>query len=225
MTKRFIAVLAVVGNVAGCGDDSGEKGDAGGVCPPGTVCDVKIPTDASMDAPKDASMDASMTPTNQPKMFTCPMSGGSGALQCTVPELNVDFLKDAGITMLGPLPIDLAGEVVMPQGCCTKDDKCGASVPMLTPTGECFEQNQVGDQDGQCPDEVLTIDANTKIPIPGCCKPSNECGLDLSPLGVGCGERGVLIGLVSGAGGNLPDGGLQGSLPCNYGNPDGDAGN
>lgn len=213
MTKRFLVACVVGGCIASCGDDSGGGVDGG-----------KIVDACACEPEMDAGKDAAMPPTDQPKMFTCPMSGGSGALQCTVPELNVDFLKDAGITMLGPLPIDLAGSVVMPQGCCTQDDKCGASVPMLTPAGECFEQNQAGDQDGQCPDEVLTIDANTKIPIPGCCKPTNECGLDLSPLGVGCGERGVLIGLISGSGGNLPDGGLEGSLPCSYGNAGNDGG-
>jgi hypothetical protein len=217
MTKRWMSLLVIAGVVASCGDDSG-----GGDAPDACTTDCPGKPDAAM-SPTDAGMDATMTPTVQPKMFTCPMAGGSGALECTTPALNVDFLKDAGVTMLGPLPIDLASSVVMPQGCCTEDDKCGVSVPMVTPTGVCFEQNQPGDQDGQCRDELLTLDATTMIPIPGCCKPNNECGLDLSPLGLGCGERGMLIGLISGSGGAV-DANIPGSLPCNYGNPGGDDG-
>lgn len=211
MTNRFMVVLSIASCVASCGDDSGSTGDAGKDAGPVPVA-------------MDAGMDAFVDPFAPPKTFSCPMSGGSSALECTVPELNIGFLKDAGITMLGPLPIDLAGTLVMPQGCCTDDGKCGASVPMFGPPDTCLEQHQPGDQDGQCPDEVLTLDADTKIPLPGCCKPSNECGLDLGPLGLGCGERGFLISLVPGVGGSLPDGGLQGSLPCNYGHPGDDGG-
>ena len=199
--RRMPAVFAIACWLVACGDDSG-GGDAS-------------PADAAVI---DAAMDAATDGTK----FTCPMDGtGSGALQCTVPELNVAFFIDAGVKMLGPIPIEFASSVVMPKGCCTDDGKCGVTETTLAPGGLCFVQNQPGDKDGQCPDEVLTLDATTMIPIPGCCKPTNECGLELAPLGIGCAERGLLVGLLTSSGGRLPDGGIEGSLPCRYGNPGG----
>jgi hypothetical protein len=209
--QRAWVLLAVGLGLASCGDDAEDVQDA---------CVGSCGGDAAMDA---ATADAGKDASSGAMTFTCPMTGGSGALACTVPELNVDYFIDAGLTTLGPIPIELASTVVRPKGCCTEDNKCGVTEGTVAPGGTCFEQNQPGDKDGQCPDEVLTIDMNTMIPIPGCCKPTNECGLELAPLGIGCVERKEIISLLPGMGGLVDggqfDGGVRGSLPCNYGNP------
>jgi hypothetical protein len=83
-------------------------------------------------------------------------------------------------------------DAVAPEVCCAgeAEDKCGAKSALLA-GDTCFEQGQVGRAAAPtCPNLPIPLPIDLiKFELKGCCKPSNECGLDLSELGVGCMER------------------------------------
>jgi len=117
-------------------------------------------------------------------------SGGGAAMTmkcgtktCTAPDIGGGLIPASSLMGLGPTV------------CCagSKEDKCGVSVSFLG--ADCLEQDQVGEpKKGVCPDLELTgILALAKGFSPdlgkGCCKPTNQCGVNLGLLGVGCMER------------------------------------
>ena len=144
---------------------------------------------------------------------------------CEVPPFNPGFLLDAGVDLGGVtledlnLPPDLLGELVgiTPEGCCVGEmgDVCGVTERMmLLPDGKCLEQAQVGKDDPDCPDEVTVIDG-VDVPFKGCCKPDNTCGVDLTPIGVGCLERTLAAEVERNITGPS-DAGTYEALSCNY---------
>ena len=200
-TSTLVAVLAA----AACGDADDEASPTG-----------------SMDAgasvgPSDAGQDAA-------SVGDAGLVCGADERICEAPEFDFGALVDAGVTMIGPIDItaltpEQIGTLVQPTPCCTAEGACGVTEPSLLGGGDCFALDQPGVQDGQCPDEALEVVSGVSIPVPGCCKPTNECGLDLNPLGVGCAERGAVIELVTAVASSLPDGGLEGALSCEHAGP------
>lgn len=161
--------------------------------------------------------------TNKPTTMTC------GSNECTAPEAPAGAGNLIGMLLGGGggAEVCCAGE---------NEDLCGVTSSLIAP-GQCFEQNQEGKADATCEGIAL----GGLISIPGCCKATNECGLNLNGLGlgVGCMERtavsmvvenlpfGDLLGGLGGGGGG--DGGLAleplQAIPCVYdAEPTGDAG-
>jgi hypothetical protein len=110
-----------------------------------------------------------------------PTSIECGANTCMAPSLGGDI----GV-LLGTLGGGGGGESpvgdIAPTVCCAGEDEslCGASSDLLAP-GKCFEQGQVGrPASPTCPNLPIPLPIDViSFELKGCCKPSNECGLDL----------------------------------------------
>lgn len=135
------------------------------------------------------------------------------------------------------IPIPVPG-LPMPAHCCTPDDNlCGIASDGLLKAGTCLEQNAEGVDTAMCPTEMLSfpnpLDMTMSFPIPlaGCCRPDNQCGLSSVltvpilgslDLGTGCTERAHLADSLdtSMLGGAL----TWASMGCTYTPTDLDAG-
>jgi hypothetical protein len=144
-------------------------------------------------ATKDAGTDSGPSDSGS----TVPTDSGSTAMtimcgtkSCTAPTPNLSGIAPDGGSIGGFMitPDLLAMFGFGPMVCCTPKNLCGVTQSMLIPDGTCVEQTQTGKPDKACPNESTTV-MGFPIPLNGCCKPNNKCGVDLGILGVGCLER------------------------------------
>jgi hypothetical protein len=94
-----------------------------------------------------------------------------------------------------PEPIDPRGRYAL--SCCTEEGACGVFAWPLGP--DCFEHQQVGMQNQQCPSITLSlfIDEGNGFGVndsfPGCCRSDGLCGVDTSRTwGAGCVTRSAI---------------------------------
>jgi hypothetical protein len=170
--------------------------------------------DAGIDSGVDSGRaDSGSTPATDSgtaaTMITC------GTKSCTAPMVN---LPDGGIGGLVITPDQLA-MVVSPMVCCSgaSKDVCGVTQSTVIPDGTCVEQMQKGAPNAVCPAQSVTV-MGLAVPLKGCCKPSNKCGVDVGILGVGCLERTEFskIGMMAAvADGGMPLPALQ-VITCDY---------
>lgn len=201
MEKRWFGVLFVAVALLGsaCGDDE-EK------------------------SAKDAGTDSGSAGTGAGTGGTGGTGGETlacGTATCMAPELDL-----SGIPGLDGLPIDLGAQGFGPEVCCAGEDKdvCGVTQSMLIPSGECLAQGQEGEPNAACPNEEQMISVfgfPFSLPLTGCCKATNECGVDLSILGVGCLERteASRIGMMGAAQADASLDALE-AIPCVFGGAD-----
>jgi hypothetical protein len=96
-------------------------------------------------------------------------------------------------------------------GACCVGDRCGVELDLIASVvpvvGGCQPRNQAGAFDSTCP----SIPSPVGGVIPGCCRYDGTCGVELSPVGVGCTAR---TGPVEycGRGGGMGMGGFGGTF-------------
>ncbi len=181
----FLVVAAIL--IAACGSSktSTPSADAG---PAKKDSAVAPKTDAG-PTKKDAGpkKDAAVASTT----ITC------AAKTCTAPRLDLSSLIAAAPAQFAAMitPSAEARLGYAPEVCCngTAKDKCGVTNATIIPDGTCEEQNQPGKTTTLCPTENMTFSVPTMgalpVPMKGCCKPSNKCGVDVSLMGAGCVQR------------------------------------
>lgn len=159
-----LAFVVAIGSV-GCGDDDGAGGTAG------------AGTGGSSGAGTGGSGGSGGT-------------GGGGVTMCggtTCAEFEPVMLPPGSEVIAGFL-----GDIE-PVGCCIGTTTCGVTNPALLNEDACLERDVPGDiPSTECPTEMLTTPL-VPIPFTGCCRPDNQCGLQVvlfgADLGVGCAER------------------------------------
>jgi hypothetical protein len=170
--QRLSAIFAASLVVAACGSDGDSKADE---------MDAGLDAGDQGDGTDTDGTDTDGTDESEPEPIPC------GSNQCLPPEIDLTALG-AGAALLKPI---LEQYGITPVACCAgeAEDTCGATQPLLIQDGTCLEQGQEGELgDPSC--EAQSIDlGGAALPIPGCCKPTGQCGFDLGLLGVGCVER------------------------------------
>jgi hypothetical protein len=145
---------------------------------------------ATKDAGTDSGRaDSGSTPTTDAGSTATTIMCGTKS--CTAPTPNLSGLvPDGGIGGIMVTPDLLAMFGFSPMVCCSgaSKDVCGVTQSMLIPDGTCVDQMQPGKPNAVCPTENTSV-MGLPLPLKGCCKPSNKCGVDLGILGVGCLER------------------------------------
>jgi hypothetical protein len=165
MALRWLATVIVSAALLGaCGDDEKKATDAG--------------TDAG-EAGKGGNGGTGGTPAEP---IQC------GATECAPPVVT---LPEGGIPD-SPIPITpdiIASFGFGPENCCAGANKdiCGVTQSSLIMDGSCLERDQPGRPApaDECPAGSATI-MTFELPLMGCCRPDNKCGVDLGLLGVGC---------------------------------------
>lgn len=141
----------------------------------------------------------------------------------------------AGLTC-GGVQCETPTAPIQVDSCCAGDngEKCGISSDLIG--GQCIALGQEGTIDDTCPDQNIQ-----GLPLQGCCKPTGNCGVFDSFLGLGCvdpsefglGQPGQKCGTVvdagtggvgggpadAGTGGAPSDAGTPGATNCGITNP------
>jgi hypothetical protein len=208
MALRWLSVLVLGAALLGaCGDDTTKAAkDAG--------------TDSGPTAGKGGGGGGG-TGGTAPEAIMC------GTTKCDPPEIAV---PDGGLMFGGmtvsPALIAMFG--VGPENCCAgaKQDICGVTQSMLIMDGTCLERTQAGrtSKETECPGSTTSI-MGFDLPLTGCCRPDNKCGIDLGILGVGCLER-TEAGRIGMMGASMTDAALPdlSAKSCVYAPATGDGG-
>ena len=120
---------------------------------------------------------------------------------CPAPEdLDVVGIEVTGLTFVTSVTavdqLETLGIQRRPDGCCTKDNKCGAVHPDLPKDEVCRELKDKGEVriSNECPEEqfdfyITSFRQTASFILKGCCTEDGECGVDFGFAHVGCLER------------------------------------
>jgi hypothetical protein len=215
----LLSVFLALAVLAGCGgDDDSDSGNANSALAscdnPGATHDCTC-WDGSQGT-HTCGQDGTW------EICDCPSGGGTagaagangeGIVECggeTCPEPQDLDLSTVDLGNIGEVTHDMVEAVGIarkPTACCTAADNCGLNHPQFTPSGKCYETNQVGKPSAECPDATLNFELELltlPLTFKGCCRDDNMCGIDIAATHVGCVERTAVEGR-----------GLE-AIPCTY---------